>query len=194
MILYDNTLISLDIFKVKFCCDLPNCSGLCCIEGDSGAPLEPEETDIISSHLEKIKPFMNPEFVHVLDKEGFMIKDPDGDFCTRCIENKDCIFSYKHKGIYRCAIETAYRNKEIDFIKPISCHLYPIRLRKIKNELITVNYHEWSICKPALVKGHFQGKPMFRFLKAALIRRFGENWYEEMENIYKQLKEENQLQ
>lgn len=194
MILFEDTLISLEIFRIKFCCDLPNCFGLCCSEGDSGAPLEEKEIESISRNIHKIKPFINPDFIEVIEEKGFYEHDKEGDYCTRCIDNKDCIFSYRHKGIFRCAIETAFRKKQIDFQKPISCHLYPIRIRKIKEGIISINYDEWSICKPALIKGNNRGKPLFRFLKDALIRRFGEKWYSEMENIYRELKKENQLQ
>jgi len=194
MILYENTLISLELFKVRFICDLSNCLGSCCVEGDLGAPLEPEEVNILKENLPIIKNHMTPEALSVLDQNDFWVCSETGEFSTFCINNKDCVFSYRHKGILRCAIESAYRKNQINFQKPISCHLYPIRLGNIKNELITVNYNEWSICKPAIIKGEIENKPLYKFLKEPLIRRFGEKWYNELDNIYQQLKEENQLQ
>jgi len=194
MILYENTLISLDLFKIRFICDLSNCLGSCCVEGDLGAPLEPEEVNLLKQLLPEIKAFITNEAVEFLQNNDFWACSEKGEFSTACINNRDCVFAYRHKGILRCAIESAFRKKIISFQKPISCHLYPIRLGQIKNELITVNYNEWSICKPALLKGETAKKPLYQFLKEPLIRKFGEKWYNELDNMYSQLKEENQLQ
>lgn len=193
MILYQNTLISLDIFKVCFICDLENCLGSCCVEGDAGAPLEVDEVNLLKENLSHVKPFMTVESLSLLGNNDFFVVNDRGEFETACIENRDCVFSYRHKGILRCSIETAYSKKKIGFKKPVSCHLYPVRLGKIKNELITVNYNEWSICKPAIIKGSNHYKPLFRFLKEPLIRRFGKEWYDELEQIYRELKDDKKL-
>ncbi len=194
MILYNDTLISLDVFRVHFICDLGACLGSCCTEGDFGAPLEVEEVNFLKEKLEKIKPFISPRALEYLETNDFYTVNENGEFDTACMEGRDCVFSFRSKGILRCSIEKAFSKKAINIKKPVSCHLYPIRLGKIKGELTTLNYSEWSICKPALAKGENAGRPLFRFLKEPLIRRFGESWYAEMENIYEELRKEDQLQ
>ena len=188
MILFDNTLISLDIFTKNFVCNLPKCLGRCCYEGDYGAPLSEEEVVMIGSNINEIKAFMTIDARNALDKELFWAKDPTGDYCTSCIDNKDCVFAYKENQIYRCAIEKAYEEGTISFSKPLSCHLYPIRLGRVK-DMVTVNYNEWHICRPALISGKRKAVPLYVFLKDALIRRFGEAWYTELERIAEELKE-----
>jgi len=193
MILFDNTLVSLDLFRQQFVCNLPKCLGKCCYEGNSGAPLEKDEIEVINRELTHLVPFMTGLGRELILTKGFHEVDPLGEPCTTCIDEKDCVFSYLEDSIYHCAIEKAYDAGEITFRKPISCHLYPVRLGKIK-DLTTLNYDEWDICLQAKVLGRREGVPLFMFLKEALVRKFGLSWYVEMEKIYEELKKEGQLQ
>jgi hypothetical protein len=193
MIFFDNTLISLEIFKQQFICHLPKCHGSCCSEGDYGAPLTTEELEIIEANLGAIKTCMTGEGIEMLQEKGFHEPDPFGEPVTKCIRNKDCIFAFKEGGIFKCAIERAYEKGLCEFKKPISCHLYPIRLGNLK-DMVSVNYSEWSICKPALVHGKRNAMPLYVFLKEPLIRRFGENWYKELDQIAKELESDGHLQ
>lgn len=189
MILLDNVLVSLDIFEKKFACDLKKCLGNCCVEGDYGAPLENKEIKIISSSLPKIRPFMSRPGLDLLDKEGFHETDPFGQKVTKCITNKHCIFVFRDKKINLCAIEKAWMEGKTVFQKPVSCHLYPIRLTNLKG-LIAANYSKWEICKPALELGKKKGIPLFVFLKDPLIRKFGKKWYNEIARIAKEIEKE----
>jgi hypothetical protein len=176
MIKLDNILISDDLKTVHFACDLARCKGACCIEGDAGAPLEEEEISLLEDHIEAIKPFMLEPGIKEVENMGVFDYDPDGKFVTPLINGKECAFVYFEGGIARCAIEKAYQGKKIPFPKPISCHLYPVRI----NHLIFgegVNYHKWHICNKALENGIKAKMPLYRFLEEALIRKYGRNWY-----------------
>ncbi len=179
MIIVDNVLVSDDVKDIKFACDLKSCHGDCCVEGDAGAPLEEDEISIIEDNLEKIKPFMTSEGIEVIDKYGVFDYDVDGEYVTPLVNNRECAFVYFEKGIALCAIEKAWIEKKIKFRKPVSCHLYPIRLDKV-GDRIAVNYHRWHICVPALQKGRSEGEPLYKYLKEPLIRKFGENWYNKL--------------
>lgn len=182
MIVLGNTLISLDIFETEFVCNLNQCKGSCCVEGDYGAPLDAEEVDAISGNLEGIKPYMTERARKKLDKQGFHEADPDGDLVTQCIGGRDCIFAIEEAGMYKCAIEKAHYDGKSSFLKPISCHLYPIRLSQV-GEFTALNYHKWDICSDACHLGAALKVPVYKFLKNALIRQFGESWYHELEHI-----------
>jgi len=187
MILHENTLLSFDVFDIKFNCHLEKCKGNCCVEGDYGAPLETGEISIIEENISFIKPYMTRLGLNLLEKEGFYLQDPKADLVTNCIYNKDCIFVYREKGINLCAIEKAWTENKISFQKPISCHLYPIRLSKINN-LTAINYSKWDICKSALELGKSNKIPLYVFLKDSLIRKFGKPWYDELDHIARELK------
>lgn len=189
MVHIDNTLVSFDLFKEHFICDLPKCLGSCCVEGDYGAPLEEDEIALIDESIELIKPYMTQEGLELLEAEGFYEEDPDKDLVTTCVKGRDCVFAYTNKGVYACAIETAWNDGKSAFRKPVSCHLYPVRLGKVK-DMVTLNYSEWSICKPARMLGQNEGVPLYVFLREALIRRFGISWYTQMDEIAEELKEE----
>jgi hypothetical protein len=182
-----NTLISDEIFTNHFVCHLDKCKGACCIEGDRGAPLENNEIELISRNIDKIKNHMVPEAIELLEKEGFSEGEEIDDPASNCLPNGACIFSYIENGIIGCAIEKAYSLNEIEFNKPISCHLYPIRLGKVGDKE-SLNYHEWNICKPACAYGKDLNVPLFSFLKPPLIRKFGETWYNELELVYEEYK------
>ncbi|WP_299463945.1 DUF3109 family protein [uncultured Microscilla sp.] len=181
MLVVENTYISDDVIENFFVCDLEKCKGACCVEGHLGAPLEEEELPKIEAVYEKVKPYLTPEAIEVIDKEGLYIKDHEGDYSTSTINDQECVFAYyDDKGFLKCGIETAYLNGEIDFIKPISCHLYPIRITKLDIEE-ALNYHRWQICSPACGHGKALGVPLYKFLKTPLVRRYGEDWYKKLE-------------
>ncbi len=179
MICLDNTVLSDEIRSVFFCCDLSKCKGACCIEGDAGAPLEEEEISQLEDHIDSIKPYMIPEGIREVEELGVFDYDAEGNFVTPLINGRECAFVFFSCGIARCSIEQAYKEKKIPFQKPLSCHLYPIRIRKTTvNELL--NYHKWPICQKALIKGYEERIPLYRFLEDALIRKYGRKWYNQL--------------
>lgn len=183
----ENTLISSEIFSVNFVCNLEKCKGACCIEGDRGAPLEKEEIKKIEDNIEAIRPYMTEAGIELLDSEGFHEGEEIDDIATTCLPTGECVFVYKENGILGCAMEKAYKEGKTDYYKPISCHLYPIRINKI-GDFDAVNYHEWNICKAACSLGNELNIPTFRFLKEPLIRKYGAPWYNEVELIYEEFK------
>lgn len=180
MISIDKTIISEDVIKVQFVCDLKSCHGDCCVEGDEGAPLEEEEIGIIEDALDEIVPYMTSEGITVVDKSGVFDYGMDGDYVTPLINGEECAFVYQEKGVWFCAIEKAYREGKIDFVKPISCHLYPIRITEYA-DFDAINYHKWPICSSALKYGKELGVPVYKMLKEPLIRKYGEKWYQKLE-------------
>lgn len=179
MLAIKNTLISDDLYLVKFCCDIQHCKGACCVEGDAGAPLEEEEIGIIEDFLEYILPYMTDEGKETIAQKGVFDYDEDGQYVTPLNNDSECAFTNFKDGIAYCAIEEAYDKGEIDFRKPVSCHLYPIRIAKV-GEDEAVNYHNWHICNKALEKGKETGLAVYEFCREALIRKYGEGWYEEL--------------
>ena len=185
MIIHQHTLISEEIFEKRFVCDLSACKGACCEVGDSGAPLYPEEAKEIRKHIAAIKPYMTERGLEGLAKQGTSVVDMDGELVTPLVqEYAECIFAKKDgSGTWKCGIEMAYRAGEVPVHKPISCHLYPIRLSQV-GEYEALNYHEWPICKPACACGAKLDVVVFRFLKDPLVRRYGQVWYDGLEEIY----------
>lgn len=182
MILLGDTLVSLEIFDNEFVCNLSDCKGACCVEGDYGAPLSAGEVSTIQKYIENIKPYMNEKGKRLLAKKGFSEEDPDGDLVTTCVSGRDCVFAIDENGVYKCAIEKAYENGDIDFRKPSSCHLYPIRLNQVGG-YTALNYSRWDICSAACTLGKELKVPVYKFLKDALIARFGQEWYAELELV-----------
>lgn len=173
-------IVSTQIFERKFVCDLNACKGACCIHGDAGAPITIEEASLLEDDLEKIKPYMRAEGIAAVEKIGVFYVDPENDFGTTLVNNEECAFVFfDDKGITKCAIEAAYNDGKTAFKKPISCHLYPIRLKQFE-DFIAVNYDHWDICAPACQCGEKLDVPVFRFLKEPLIRAFGEEFYNEL--------------
>ncbi len=191
MIQIDDAIVALDIIEENFLCDLSACKGECCVEGESGAPLENKEVEIIEKILPLIWDDLSPKAQDIINKQGVAYQDRDGDMVTAIVNGKDCVFTYyDEKGICKCAIEKAYREGKTDFYKPISCHLYPIRLEKFR-EFTAVNYHRWRICKAAVLLGDKEGLRIYQFLKEPLIRKFGDAWYNELciaADEYKEMK------
>jgi hypothetical protein len=176
MIVIDNTIISDEFRTALFCCELQKCSGSCCVEGDAGAPLEEEEISQLEDHFNEIKPFMSDKGIEAVKQSGVFDYDASGDYVTPLIQDRDCAFVYYEGDIVRCAIQKAYDEGRITFQKPVSCHLYPVRLYKNAG-FVNVKYHQWSICDPARENGKRQGLYLYQFLRDAFIRKFGADWY-----------------
>jgi hypothetical protein len=180
MIQIKDTLISEDIFETCFVCDLGKCKGMCCVEGDAGAPLTHEEYETIKDVLPKIWDDLSLKARELIEKQGIAYIDDDGELVTSIIKGRECVFTYfDADGVCRCAIDNAFREGKISVQKPISCHLYPIRLRKY-DDFTALNYDRWSVCRPALRLGKKTGIKLYQFLKEPLIRKFGEEWYQEV--------------
>ena len=183
MIAVKDTLVSDLLLEKKFVCDLNACKGACCVEGDGGAPLEYEELKLLADNFNVAKKYMTAEGVLAVEKNGFFEIDSDGDYATQLVDGKHCAFVYfEEDGTTKCGYEKAYNKGEINFRKPISCYLYPVRLKTI-GETIAVNYHEWEICKPACDCGTELNVKVYKFLKQPLTERFGEDWYNELDEI-----------
>ncbi|MCC6817391.1 MAG: DUF3109 family protein [Bacteroidia bacterium] len=182
---HGNSLISDEIFSKQFVCDLERCKGACCIEGYRGAPLNQNDITEINKHIEYIKPYMTRKGLELLKAEGFSEGINEDDMATTCLPTGECVFAYRENGILGCAIEKAYKEDKIDYYKPISCHLYPIRLGKI-GKMESINYHQWSICSAACALGKKLNVPVFEFLKEPLIRHYGEEWFEDLKLIYQE--------
>jgi hypothetical protein len=184
MIIVGQTLVSEELLEQQFVCDLNACKGACCIEGESGAPLEQHELLLLEESLEGARPYLRPEGIAVIDEQGPYTVDDDGDFVTSLVgKHGACAFvTYDEKGIAKCGLEQAYNDGKTNWKKPISCHLYPVRLAQLK-EYVAVNYHRWQVCEPACACGKSLKVPVYKFLKDPLVRRFGQEWYDELEQI-----------
>jgi len=180
MIQIQDTIISLDILEEYFVCDLPVCKGICCVIGDAGAPVEENEIAELEKALPAIWDDLSPEAKEVIEKQGVVYRDIEGEFVTSLVNGDDCVFTYyDENGYCKCAIEKAFSEGKIDFYKPISCHLYPVRVARY-NGFRALNYHRWRYCREATALGKEQGVKVYQFLKEPLIRKFGEEWYEQL--------------
>ena len=183
MLAIQNTLVSLDLLEKHFVCDLNACKGACCVKGDAGAPLTDEEIDLLENIIDDILPYLDEEGKAMIAKKGVFEIDVDGDKGTALLENGRCAYALvDDNGLVSCGIEKAEKAGDITFKKPISCHLYPVRITEYK-EYDAVNYNQWSICKPACDCGAKLDVPLFKFLKEALTRKYGKEWYEELQLI-----------
>jgi hypothetical protein len=187
MIQVDDKIISLDVFEKHFVCDLNACKGACCIEGDSGAPLLKQEEEILDDIYEKVKPYMREEGITEIEKQGVAVYDSEGDLTTPLVNNRECAFVTFENGTTKCSIEKAHLAGKVDFKKPISCHLFPIRIKEYR-DFDAVNYEETKICEPACKCGSELEVPVYAFLKEPLIRKYGESWYKELLEADKLLK------
>ena len=187
MLQINSVVLSLDILEKKFVCDLKKCKGACCVFGDSGAPLEQDEAEILSRNFQAVKSFMRPEGVKAIEEQGTHVIDSDGDTVTPLIDGKECAYVVFENKIAKCAIEIAYEAKKTDFQKPISCNLYPIRITRYK-DFDALNYHEWDICNPACKLGDKMQIPLYTFLAQPLTRKYGEAWYEQLKIASEELK------
>lgn len=189
MIQIDDKVISTDLFTRKYLCDLSKCKGECCDEGDSGAPLEESETAILDEIYPMVEPYLNEKEKEEIAKQGKWVIDSDGDKVTPIINGRECVYTYRDEdGTWKCAIEKAYNEGKISFKKPISCHLYPIRVTKYK-KFEALNFHEWHVCKPAMELGEKIGLPVYKFLKEPIVRAYGEEFYNAMEELAAEVEE-----
>lgn len=190
----NDKIISTQIFERKFVCDLSACKGACCIEGDSGAPLTLDEVNILEEEIEAIKPYMRPEGIAAVEKSGVFYIDHENDEVTTLVNGKECAFVFfDEQGITKCSIEKANKEGKLDFKKPISCHLYPIRTKQFE-EFEAINYDVWDICKPACACGDKLDVPVFRFLKEPLIRKYGAEFFAELEQVDREIKEQTDIE
>ena len=191
MIEIEDTIVSLDIVEDYFLCDLARCKGACCVEGDSGAPLEKEELAKLEAVLPEVWNDLSPKAQEIIKRQGVAYIDTEGDIVTSIVDGKDCVFTcYDAEGTCKCAIEKAYREGRVDFYKPVSCHLYPIRVTQYR-DFRAVNYHHWSVCKPAMIIEKKENLRIYKFLKEPLIRKFGESWYQALDTCATELDKRN---
>lgn len=192
----NGVLISSEIITERFCCDLETCKGACCVEGDAGAPVTLDEIGEIENVLDVVWGDMTASAQAVVDRQGVAYTDQEGELVTSIVNGKDCVFTYYDDLVLPntqhptpvtncclCALEKAYRAGKSKFCKPISCALYPIREKRFSGGLIGLNYHKWSVCECARKKGRELDLPVYKFLKDPLVRRFGQEWYDELETI-----------
>lgn len=187
----DGVLLSPDILTECFCCDLEACKGICCVEGDAGAPVTLNEIAAIEDSLDVVWPELSARAQATIDRQGVAYTDPEGDLVTSIVDGKDCVFTCHEGGCCLCTLEKAYRSGRAEFCKPISCALYPIREKRFSNGTVGLNYNRWAVCRDAVKKGKELGLPLYKFLKGPLTRRFGEAWYKELESTAAALKEQH---
>ncbi len=190
MLIIDGKVISPEIFYKEFICNLNACKGACCWEGDYGAPLELEELDILEKVYNKLRSFLSPEGIKAIEGQGVAVYVPEEkEYGTTLIDNAACAYLiYEGNGIAKCGIEKANEAGVVDFPKPISCHLYPIRVEEIDNSSFQkLEYDRWEICSAACTKGKALNVPIYKFLKEPLIRKYGKEFYEQMEDMAKYL-------
>ena len=186
-------LLSSDILTERFCCDYEKCKGVCCIEGDAGAPVTPDEIGGIEDALETVWPMLSASAQNVIDRQGVAYTDRDGDLVTSIVGGKDCVFTCYDGDNCLCALERAFRSGKTRFCKPVSCALYPIREQQLGDGLVGLNYNRWNICKDAVAKGQALNLPVYQFLKEPLTRRFGLSWYEELCQVAEELHQQGYL-
>ena len=187
MIEIGRTLISRAVVEEYFSCNLAECKGACCMEGDSGAPLTLEEVKQIKKEYPVIEKYLPEEHRREIQKQGFSVIDHDNDTVTPLVKGQQCAYSFfDEQGMLKCSIEKAFLNGKTSFRKPVSCHLFPIRITEYKN-FDAVNYEKLEICKPGRVYGKSQQTKLYRLLKEALTRKYGEEWYKKLEIAAKYL-------
>lgn len=178
-----NKVVSTELFDRKFVCDLNACKGACCVQGDAGAPLHVEEATLLEELLEDIVPFMAEEGIKAVEEDGVFYMDQDNEPVTTLIDGGRCAFVvFDPNGIAKCAVEDAYNAGKIPFKKPVSCHLYPIRVKEF-DDFTALNYDRWSICAPACACGEKLDVPVYRFLKEPIVRAFGDAFFEELDVV-----------
>ena len=178
----DKKIVSLDLIQAKFTCDLEKCKGYCCVYGESGAPLEEEEVYILKKIFPELKKFLRPEGILAIEKQGTFVVDEDKEKVTPLIGKMECSYAIFENGIARCGIEKAFEAGVITFRKPVSCHLYPVRIKKYEG-FEAVNYDCWHVCDPARTNGKNLNIPVYVFVKDALIRKYGEEFTETLSQI-----------
>ena len=187
MVQIGDTIVSFDLFQEYFCCNFTHCKGACCVEGDAGAPVLIDEVEKLEEALEVVEDEMTPEARAVVEEQGVVYNDRDGDLVTSIVNGKDCVFASRDEnGNCICLIDKAYREGRTTWRKPISCYLYPVRLRKV-GDYTAVNFHKWDVCRTAQVAGRRKGIRAYQFLREPLIERFGKDWYDELLTVADEL-------
>jgi hypothetical protein len=186
-----NTIVSLDIIETKFVCDLSQCKGACCVVGESGAPLTDEEKLLVEDAYPSIREYMSPQGIEAVESQGWYVYDVEGDCVTPLVNKKECAYTFRDaQGVTLCAFEKAFYERKIDFLKPLSCHLYPVRVTKYK-QYDAVNYESISICNAACRKGEDSGTALYVFLEQPLTRAYGKDWYDELKLTVQVLNEQS---
>lgn len=191
MVQIDDKLISEDLFSEEFVCNLSKCKGACCVEGDAGAPLDKDETEILDRIYEKVKPYLTKDGIAAIEEKGTWEKDPfDGEYVTPMVGTRECAYvTFDERGITKCGIEKAYEDGAVDWQKPISCHLYPIRVTEYST-FTALNYHRWPICHDACTLGRELHVSVYQFLKTPIIRKYGEAFYLTLDEVAEEWKKE----
>ncbi|MEY3246814.1 MAG: hypothetical protein RIT39_483 [Bacteroidota bacterium] len=180
----DGVLVSEEILREPFACSILHCKGACCEEGDLGAPLEESELALIQQDLDRIKPYLPTKAVDAIERLGFYERAPDGEPVTQTLEGRACVFAKKDdQGHWQCGIEQAWKDGQTTFRKPISCHLYPIRISPLRGGGEALNYDRWDICQPACDTRNNGGTRMYEFLRVALERKYGSAWYRQLKEV-----------
>lgn len=193
MIQIEDVVVSFDVIREKFLCDLDVCKGICCIEGDAGAPVELDEVAELEAVLPAVWNELSPAAREVIERQGVVYADRDGELVTSIVDGKNCVFTcHDERGCCYCAIEKACREGRVGFYKPVSCHLYPIRVGDY-GPYKALNYHRWDVCRAAVLRGEKEDVPVYRFLKEPLIRRFGTEWYHQLEIAADELKKQGYI-
>lgn len=181
-------ILTSEILTEYFCCDLEACKGICCVEGDSGAPLTLDEVGEMENVLDEVWPDLSAQAQSVIDRQGVAYTDAEGDLVTSIVQGRDCVFTcYGTDGCCYCASDKAFREGRTAWDKPLSCALYPIREKHFRDGSVGLQYHRWNICRPAVEKGRRLNLKLYQFLKAPLVRRFGQAWYDELCEAAQQL-------
>lgn len=188
-----DVLLSPEILTERFCCDYEKCRGICCVEGNAGAPVTLEEIGEIEDVLDDVWPDLSAQAQSIIDRQGVAYNDPEGDLVTSIVGGKDCVFTCYDGSNCLCALERAFRQGRTHFCKPISCSLYPIRAKRFGDGSVGLNYHRWAICRDAVRKGEELDIPVYKFLREPLIKCFGEAWYKELEALADELRSQGLL-
>ena len=186
MLLVGNVLVSFDVLTRPFMCDLGRCRGACCVEGDAGAPITLDEVGALEDALPHVWADLSTEARAVIQRQGVACTDPEGELVTSTVGSRECVFAYREAGCWYCAVEKAWRRGLTPFVKPISCHLYPIRVSDY-GRYLALNYDRWDVCQSAIPCGRRANLPVYRFLREPLIRRFGADWYQELDTAAREL-------
>ncbi len=179
MIEIGNSVVSVDLITSNFACDLKACKGACCVSGDSGAPLEQEEAEILKEIFPVLRKYLREESVRTIEELGTSVIDMEQDTVTPLNNGKECAYVVFEHDIAFCGIEKAFRDGAITFQKPVSCHLYPVRIKKY-TQFDAVNYDQWEICRPAIAHGNSLKMPVYRFTQEALKRKYGVEWFKHL--------------
>ena len=185
MIKIEDKLVADDIIENDFVCNLSACKGACCVKGDAGAPVEEAEEQILEEIYSEVKPYLRDEGINAIEEQGKTVRSSFDEIETPLVNGEECAYvTFDDQGTALCGIEKAYRDGKINFKKPISCELYPIRLTKLTS-VVALNYDRWNICDPACRLGDELQVPIYKFAREALVRKFGEQWYQRLENALK---------